>query len=57
MAAWTNLQKVAATAIGAAGGIAVFLYSNRKDTHTVLNSWTTNTFVPPEAKWDFNWDQ
>lgn len=51
------MQKLAAVALGAAGGVAVFLSMNRKETTNVLNSWTTNTFVPENAKWDFNWDQ
>lgn len=57
MTPWTNLQKMAAIAIGSGTGIGIFLYTNRKDTTTVFNSWTTNTIVPAEAKWDFNWDQ
>lgn len=57
MTGWSRMQKLAAVAVGAAGGVAVFLSINRKETTKVLNSWTTNTVVPPDAKWDFNWDQ
>lgn len=58
MTAWTNVRKLAAVAIGASTGVGAYLYLNRvKESATVFNSWTTNTVVPPEAKWDFNWDQ
>lgn len=57
MSGWTKMQKLAAVAVGAAGGVAVFLSMNRHRSTQVLNSWTTNTVVPAEAVWDFNWDQ
>lgn len=58
MTVWSNVRKLAAVAIGASTGVGTYLYLNRvKDSPIVYNSWTTNTVVPPEAKWDFNWDQ
>lgn len=57
MTGWSRLQKLGAVAIGAAGGVAIYLTINRKQSSQVFNSWTTNTVVPLEAKWDFNWDQ
>lgn len=57
MSGWSKMQKLVAVAVGAAGGVAVYLSVNRQKSTHVLNSWTTNTFVPAEAKWDFNWDQ
>ena len=57
MPGWSKMQKLAAVAVGAAGGVATYLMVNRTQATSVMNSWTTNTIVSPEAKWDFNWDQ
>lgn len=57
MPGWTKVQKLAAVAVGAAGGVGIYLSLNRKQTTTVSNAWTTNTIVSPAAKWDYNWDQ
>lgn len=53
----STLRKFTAVAVGSGVGVSIYLYSNRANQALVHNSWTTNTVVPPEAKWDFNWDQ
>lgn len=57
MSSWMKLQRLTAVAIGASTGVVGYLYFNRHKDVPVFNSWTTNTTVRPEAKWDFNWDQ
>lgn len=57
MSVWSRLQRLTAIAVGASSGVGIYLYLNRSQDTPVLNSWTTNTVVPPEAKWNFNWDQ
>lgn len=57
MTGLSKLQKLGAIVVGAAGGVAIYLTINRKQSTKVFNSWTTNTVIPIEAKWDFNWDQ
>lgn len=57
MSYWSKLQRLTAVAVGCGTGIGVYLYLNRSREGLVYSSWTTNTVVPPEAKWDFNWDQ
>lgn len=58
MTVWSNVRKFTAIAVGTTTGVGIYLYLNRiKESPIVFNSWTTNTVVPPEAKWDFNWDQ
>lgn len=57
MSYWSKLQRLTAIAVGCGGGVAVYLYLNRRNQTAVYTSWTTNTVVPPEAKWNFNWDQ
>jgi len=56
MGTWSRVQRLAAVAVGVSTGVGVYLYLNRSKANPVYNSWTTNTVVPPEAKWDFNWD-
>ncbi|KAJ6634921.1 Serine/threonine-protein phosphatase Pgam5, mitochondrial [Pseudolycoriella hygida] len=56
MTTLSRIQKLVAIAVGGAGGVAVYLYTAKRDNASVYNSWTTNTVVPDEAKWDFNWD-
>ncbi|KAG4066117.1 hypothetical protein HA402_010319 [Bradysia odoriphaga] len=57
MTNWARIQKLAALAVGGAGGVAIYLYAvKREQSPFVENSWTTNVVVPDEAKWDFNWD-
>lgn len=56
------MHKLTSATAGLVGGIAAYMALNRsKDTpsvmHSALASWTTNTVVPPEARWNFNWDQ
>lgn len=57
MAGWSKTRSLASVAAGAVGGVAVYFAMNWQRSKTVSNSWTTNTVVPPEAKWDTNWDQ
>lgn len=57
MTNWSRIQKLAAIAVGGAGGVAIYLYTAKKENAPVYNSWTTNAIVPNDAKWDFNWDQ
>lgn len=57
MTAWSRIQKLVAIAVGATGGVAIYLYTAKKENVPVLNSWTTNVVVPKDAKWNFNWDQ
>lgn len=62
MSRWTRMHKLTSATAGLVGGIAAYMALNRsKDTpsvmHSALASWTTNTVVPPEARWNFNWDQ
>lgn len=57
MSYWSKVRKLTAVAVGCGTGIGVYLYLNRSRETLVNNSWTTNTIVSPEAKWDFNWDQ
>lgn len=57
MTTWSRIQKLAAIAVGAGGGVAIYLYTAKKENASVYNSWTTNVVVPDDAKWDFNWDQ
>lgn len=57
MSYWSKLQRLTAIAVGCAGGVGIYLYLNRSNQTLVHTSWTTNTVVPPEAKWNFNWDQ
>ncbi|XP_055310953.1 serine/threonine-protein phosphatase Pgam5, mitochondrial isoform X2 [Sitodiplosis mosellana] len=56
MSYWSKLRNFTAIAVGCGTGIGVYLYLNRNREALVYTSWTTNTVVPPEAKWDFNWD-
>ncbi|GAB0098506.1 Serine/threonine-protein phosphatase Pgam5, mitochondrial [Sergentomyia squamirostris] len=53
----SRFQKIAPVLFGAFGGAtAYYFYIRKKETSTVLNSWTTN-FKPSKcAKWDPNWD-
>lgn len=53
----SKLRAFTAVAVGSGAGVGVYLYFYRGDKTNVYNSWTTNTVVPPAAKWDFNWDQ
>lgn len=57
MTNWSRIQKLAAIAVGGAGGVAIYLYTAQRDNTPVYTSWTTNVVVPNDAKWDFNWDQ
>lgn len=57
MSNWNRLQRLTAVIVGSGTGVGVYLYLNRSKQLPVFASWTTNTVVPPEAKWDFNWDQ
>lgn len=57
MSYWSKLQRLTAVAVGCGTGVGAYLYFQRSDGAIVYNSWTTNTIVPLEAKWDFNWDQ
>lgn len=57
MSYWSKFQRLTAIAVGCGTGVGVYLYLHRNNESTVYNSWTTNTIVPPGAKWDFNWDQ
>lgn len=57
MHSWSKLQKIAALTVGSSFGVAGYLYLRKNRETFVFNSWTTNTVVRPEAKWDFNWDQ
>ncbi|XP_026472460.1 serine/threonine-protein phosphatase Pgam5, mitochondrial-like isoform X2 [Ctenocephalides felis] len=51
----TRLQRYALAGLGAAGGIAYYIYV-RQNKKKVLASWTTNYSPPNFAKWDYNWD-
>lgn len=53
----SKLQRLTAIAVGCGTGVGCYLYLNRKNEAVAYTSWTTNTIVSPEAKWDFNWDQ
>lgn len=57
MSNWNRLQRLTAVVVGSGAGIGIYLYLNRTKQAPVHTSWTTNTVVSPEAKWDFNWDQ
>lgn len=57
MSYWSKVQRLTAVAMGCGTGVGAYLYFQRSDGAIVHNSWTTNTIVPSEAKWDFNWDQ
>lgn len=55
------MHKLTTATAGLVGGVAAYLALNRNQhqfaLQNVLTSWTTNTVVPPEARWDYNWDQ
>lgn len=57
MGTWSRIQRLTAVAFGASVGVGAYMYLNRSQKTNVFNSWTTNTVVSPNAKWDFNWDQ
>lgn len=57
MSYWSKLRNFTAITVGGGIGVGLYLYLNRSRDALVHASWTTNTVVPPEAKWDFNWDQ
>lgn len=59
MSRWLQMRNVGTATAGLVGGFAVYLSLHKKDffIHNVFTSWTTNTIVPPEARWDYNWDQ
>lgn len=57
MSYWSKVRSLTGIAIGSGVGVGIYLYLNRSHETLVSNSWTTNTIVSPEAKWDFNWDQ
>lgn len=57
MSYWSKLQRLTAIAVGCGTGVGAYLYLIRRNETFAYTSWTTNTVVPPEAKWDFNWDQ
>lgn len=57
MSYWSKLQRLTAVAVGCGAGIGIYLYVNRHHDSLAYTSWTSNTVVPPEAKWNFNWDQ
>ncbi|XP_058445961.1 serine/threonine-protein phosphatase Pgam5, mitochondrial isoform X1 [Malaya genurostris] len=57
MSSWSRMQRVATTAIGAAGGAIAFWYGSQVlSERKVHNSWTTNFVVSECGKWDHNWD-
>lgn len=53
---WTPLQKFTAMVVGAASGTTFYVYKTSKNERRVYNSWTTNTSVSADGKWDYNWD-
>lgn len=57
MGSLNRWQRFTAVFVGAAAGTGVYLYLKRSKETPVFTSWTTNTIVPKESKWDFNWDQ
>lgn len=58
MGTWSRVQKIGTFVGGLTTGASVIYYlGERKETSTVLNSWTTNTVPNPCGKWDANWDQ
>lgn len=57
MNSWPRVQKLAAVVVGSSIGVAGYLYLRKDRENFVFSSWTSNTIVRPEVKWDFNWDQ
>lgn len=56
MSYWSKLQQFTAVALGSCTGVGLYLHLHKHQKTAVFNSWTTNTVVSPEAKWDANWD-
>lgn len=56
MPSLTRVQRYALAGLGAAGGIAYYMYV-RQNKKEVLASWTTNYSPSNISKWDYNWDQ